>query len=140
MGRQWAAHGMGGRPAHGLPMGDPWAANGRPMGGAWAAHTRARASAPRHLEAMLVPFLGALRGHFCNFRVSICPDYLCCFGHVPKKNMFLTVPAPVFFPTTFMFWVSFSSSLRMPPQNNRKMAFPSDLCHRNGLLSPSSII
>ena len=45
-----------------------------------------------------------------------------------------------FFPTTFMFWVSFSSSLRMPQQNSRKMAFPSGLCHRNGLLTPSSII
>ena len=47
----------------------------------------------------------------------------------------------VFFPTTFMFWVSFSSSLRMPQQNNTKINFPSGLCHRNGLklLSPSLI-
>ena len=34
-------------------------------------------------------------------------------------------------PTTFMFWVSFSSSLRMPQQNSTKMDFPSGLCHRN---------
>ena len=29
-----------------------------------------------------------------------------------------------------MFWVSFSSSLRMPKQNSTKMAFPSGLCHQ----------
>ena len=34
------------------------------------------------------------------------------------------------FPTTFMFWVSFSSSLRMPKQNSTKKAFPSGLCHQ----------
>ena len=28
-----------------------------------------------------------------------------------------------------MFWVSFSSSLRMPKQNSTKMKFPSGLCH-----------
>ena len=39
----------------------------------------------------------------------------------------------LFFPTTFMFWVSFSSSLRMPQQNNTKMNFPSGLCLTLGL-------
>ena len=36
-----------------------------------------------------------------------------------------------FIPTTFMFWVSFSSTLRMPQQNNTKMDFPSGLCNQN---------
>ena len=34
-------------------------------------------------------------------------------------------------PTTFMFYVPFSSSLRMPQQNSTKMDFPSGLCHQN---------
>ena len=40
----------------------------------------------------------------------------------------------IVFPTTFLFWVSFSSSLRMPQQNSTRMDFPSGLCHRNGRL------
>ena len=34
------------------------------------------------------------------------------------------------FPTTFMFWVSFSSSLQVSKQNNTKMIFPGGSCHR----------
>ena len=47
------------------------------------------------------------------------------------------------FPTTFMFWVSFSSSLRMSKQNSTKMTFPSGLCHQKrgygGYCSPKQI-
>ena len=35
-----------------------------------------------------------------------------------------------FFPTTFMFWVSFSSSLQVARQNNTKMIFPGGSCHQ----------
>ena len=44
------------------------------------------------------------------------------------------------FPTTFMLWVSFSSSLQVAKQNSTKMIFPGGSCHRKRwllLLFPS---
>ena len=72
-------------------------------------------------------------------RLAVCSEQV--FLQSRKLLCFCPDLTKLIVPTTFMFWVSFSSSLRMPQQNSTKMDFPSGLCHRNGLqlllLSPS---